>query len=145
MDRITCVGLTVAAVLTFVTPLAFAQDTVAIGKKGEVQFSRETRIGSTLLKPGHYQFQHQSNDGQHYLVIRERQPFPSGGGTHVVGGGGGRELAWVPCRVVSTGTGDRTRATMLYWKADPDGVQRITRINIIGETESHVITLEPQS
>ena len=145
MYRITRIGVVVFALLGFTALSALAQETVAIGKKGEVYFASETRVGVTLLKPGHYQFQHRIVDAQHYLVVRERQPLPVGAGTHAVGGGGGRELLRVPCRVIPTADGAKTSATALYRKRDPDGIGRVTRIDIADERQGHRITLEPES
>ncbi|HLG54278.1 MAG TPA: hypothetical protein VI485_03040 [Vicinamibacterales bacterium] len=145
MHRIIRIGFVSFAATMLTAALAIAQDAVAVGKNGEVQFSTDTRVGSMLLKPGHYQFQHRSIDGQNYLIVRERFPVPSGGGTHVVGAGTGREIARVPCRIVQTGTGEKVPATAFYWRKDADGIRRVTRVDIRGEKEGHVIALEPQS
>lgn len=144
MHRNARIGLVVFAVLVLAAPLAFAQDTVAIGKKGEVELRGEARIGTTILKPGHYQFQHQSIDGQHYLVVRVQSTVRSSGGTHYAGAAGD-EVARVPCRLVPTPTDRKIAQTALYTKKETDGIVRITQINIRGEKEGHVIALEPQS
>ena len=143
MNRSIRIGLVIVAVLGLAAPLALAQ-AVPIGKNGEVSLGSTTRVGAMLLEQGHYQFQHLLHDGQHYLVVRERQTLPTSGGTHVVAGRG-RELGRVPCRVVSTADDSKARATTLYTTRDPDGVARATQIDIEGERAGHVMTLEPQS
>lgn len=142
MHRIIRIGLVVFAVLAFIAPLAFAQDTVAIGKKGEVEFTRDTRVGSTVLKPGHYQFQHRMVDGQHYLVVRSQQTVKSRPGGPHYAGATGEEVARVPCRVIPR---DKKQAvTALHLLNEVDGT-KVTRIDIRGEKEGHIITLEPQA
>jgi hypothetical protein len=72
MHRITRLGLIVFAVLA-AGSVALAQqhgmDKNGMGQKGEVEFTTETHVGSALLKPGHYQFQHHLIDTQHYLIF----------------------------------------------------------------------------
>lgn len=143
MYRIIRMGFVVFAVLALVAPLAFAQDTVALGKKGEVEFTRDTRVGSTLLKPGHYQFQHQSIDGQHFLVVRSQRTVQNRPAGRHYAGATGDEVARVACRLVAA---DKKQAlTALYLVNEADGNTRVTRINIRGEKEGHIITLEPQA
>ncbi len=143
MHHITRLGLVVVATLALLASRVFAQDTVAVGKKGEVELTTETRVGSTVLKPGHYQFQQVAVDGQHYLVVRSRSTVRRGA-THDAGGVGA-EVARVPCRLVATPQGTKTKDTALHTTTEPDGVRRVTRIDIRGEKEGHVVTLEPQS
>lgn len=144
MSRITRLASGVLSVLAFATSLAFAQDTIAIGKKGEVELRAETRVGSSTLKPGHYVFQQQLVDGQHYLLVRAQSTARSGNATHYAGATKG-EVARVPCRVVATPNHKETRNTALYTKKAADGIAEVTRIDIRGEQEGHVVTLEPQS
>lgn len=144
MQRIIRIGSLGFAVLALAASFAFAQDSVAIGKKGEVELTRETRVGSTALKPGHYRFQHRLVDGQHYLVVNSRATVQGPERTHYEGAVG-EEVARVPCRLVSTPTGKKFEATALHTKMEGDGVLSVTRIDIRGEKEGHVVTLEPQS
>lgn len=142
MYRITQLVVIAFTVPWFMVMPAKAQDVVQAGKKGEVQFSHDTRIGSTLLTPNHYQFQHRWIGGQHVLVIREQVPLPVGQGTHRVSGAG-REVARVKCTALASDT--KVKATTLYRVTDPDGVMRIVRIDIAGEKQGHMISLEPAS
>jgi len=144
MRHITRVGLVVSAGLALVASPAFAQDTLAVGRKGEVELRVETRVGSTVLEPGHYQFQHQSTAGQHYVVVRAQSTARGAGTTGHSGGAVGKEVARVPCRLVPA----PARANMdshVYYTKEADGTQRLTRIHIRGEKEGHLLTLEPVS
>jgi hypothetical protein len=142
MRRIILISSGLLAVLALAVPLAFAQEPVAMGKRANVELSAETRVGSAILKPGHYQLQHQFIDGQHYLVVRAqssvRRPDT---GTHWAGATTG-EVARVVCRVVSTDK--KQRETALVTSTDADGTPRVTQIAIRGEHGSHVV-VEPQS
>ena len=138
------IGFVVFAIAALAGAPAFAQHTVAIGKKGEVELRADSRVGSTTLKPGHYVFQQQSANDQHYLVVRAQATSQLRGGQHYAGATK-EEVARVPCRMVDTPTGKKTQATALYLTKEADGVQRVTRIDIRGEKEGHVVTLEPQS
>ena len=145
MHRITRLGLVVFAVLA-AGSVALAQqhgmDKNGMGKKGEVEFTTETHVGSALLKPGHYQFQHHLIDTQHYLIVRSQATSSLRGGQHYAGATG-EEIARVPCRLLSSDK--KQRDTALYWRQNADGTRTVTQINIRGEKDGHVITLEPQS
>ena len=144
MHRIIRIGLVAVAVLGLAAPLAFARGPVTAGKKGDVELTRETRIGSTVVKPGHYRFQHQSIDGQHYLVVRAQSTEWRRGGTHYAGMTKD-EVTRVPCRLAATATGRKIADTAIHTKTDADGVQTVTQIDIRGDTEGHVVTLMPQT
>ena len=143
MQHITRIGPIVLATLALAAPHAIAQDTMAVGKKGEVELRGETRVGSTVLKPGHYQFQHVSIDGQHYLVVREQSTVRGVGSSHY-GGAAGKEVARVPCRLVAAPARAKIDSHAYYTK-EADGSQRLTQIHIRGEKEGHMLTLEPVS
>ena len=144
INQVGQVGPSVFAILAIAAPLAFAQETVAVGKKGEVEFTTDARVGSTVLKPGHYQFQHQAVDGQHYLVVRSRSTVKSPRTRHYAGAVGD-EVARVPCRLVDNLRAAKIRDTALHVKTEADGTRTVTRIDIRGEKEGHIVTLEPQS
>ena len=125
-----------------VTPLALAQEPVPIGKTGDVELRTETRVGSTSLMPGHYRFQHQLIDGNHYLVVHGRLTVRrTTDGVHWAGATGD-EVARVACRFVSTDT--KQRDTAVNTTKDADGTLRATQITIRGEKGSHLI-IEPVS
>jgi hypothetical protein len=134
----------ILAALVAAIPPAYAQGTMAIGKKGDVEFTATTHVGSTTLKPGHYRFQHQIIDGQHYLVVRAQTTVPGtpGSPSSHYAGATKDEVARVPCRVVSS---DKKRpVTALYTRKEADGTLTVTQIDIQGEKGGHVV-LEPQA
>ena len=142
MYRTTRIGVVLMA-LALIVPVAFAQSTVSVGKKGDVELLAQTRVGSTVLKPGHYRFQHESVDGQHYLVVRAQSSAQLRGGQHYAGATKD-EVARVPCRMVAARPdGREISETALHTMKDEDGIARVTQINIGGETEGHIISLEP--
>jgi hypothetical protein len=143
MRRIILISSGLLTALALAVPLAFAQP-VAIGKKGDVELTAETRVGSTTLTPGHYRFQHELIEGQHYLVVRAQSTVQSTivGSTHHYAGPAKDEVARVACRVVSTDK--KQRETALSTITEADGTRRVTQIAIRGEQGSHVV-LEPQS
>lgn len=144
MHRITRIGVAVFAALALIVPIAFAQGRpIAFGKKASVELKRETHVGSAVLKPGHYQFQYQVADGQHFLVVRSQATHrgPTLGAHYA--GKTGEEVARVPCRFVTSET--KQRGTYVYLTENPDGTATVTRINIRDETGGHIVVLEPQS
>ena len=144
MRHITRIGVVVGTGLALAVSPAFAQDTLAVGKKGEVELRAETRVGTTVLKPGHYQFQHHSIDGQHYVVVRAQSTVRGARPTDHFGGAVGSEVARVPCRLVAAPAHPRIDSHV-YYKREADGSQRLTQIHIRGEKEGHLLTLEPLS
>ena len=70
MRRFTLLSFVGVAMLALSAATGFSQDSMTMGKKGEVELSADTRIGSTTLTPGRYVLQHRVIDGYHYLVVR---------------------------------------------------------------------------
>lgn len=73
-----------AGLLWMLTPTAAAQhshgpgvepapreERLKVGKKGEVQFRVETRIGEFLLKPGRYRVEHRVEGRDHFVYFTE--------------------------------------------------------------------------
>jgi len=110
-----------------------------IGKKGELELSQPTHFGTTLLQPGHYEVQHATSDGQHYVVVRE-QVRPTRRHTALVTGD---EVARVSCRVVTLNK--PARFSFAYWTKGTDGKATVTEIRIADEAAGHIIALEPVS
>ncbi|HRH44269.1 MAG TPA: hypothetical protein PKY82_21730 [Pyrinomonadaceae bacterium] len=52
---------------------AFAQDEklIGIGKTGKFHLDSPLRVGDKLLKPGMYQVQHQTENNEHFIILRE--------------------------------------------------------------------------
>ena len=121
--------------------LVFAQQPVSVGKNGEVELRDVTRVGTVTLQPGHYRFQHQLVDGQHFLVVFERSTVKSDPGRHYAGAVG-PEVARVACTMVPLE--GKVRDTALHLKKEADSTFRVTQIRISGEKTGHVVALEPQ-
>ena len=133
--------LGIAAALVLLVPAAQAQSTWSDGQIATVEFRRDTRIGSTLLKPGTYQLQHQVVDGHDYLAVHvTSRSFVPG---HHYFGAVIDELARVPCRIISTRT--EQSDTAVYTKNDVDGTAMVMRLIFRGEKAIHIVTTEPPS
>lgn len=148
MRRITSTAFAVVAVLVLAAGVAAAQGTLIpfTSARDEVDLTRETRVGSTVLAPGRYQLQHQWSEGRHYLVVRTyatTSAAPSPGTTPVDGMGHG--VARVPCRVVATRLGQAGAGAWLTTTLEPDGTATLTEVTISGERRGHVLDLQPQS
>ena len=132
--------IVLAAVLLVAPALVRAQaESIRIGKKGEIEIVQPTRLGTTVLQPGHYEVQHTTVDGQHYVVVRQ-QILPTR--RHTVRSSGS-EVARVPCQIVML---DKpARFSFAYWTKGADGKATITEIRIAEEPAGHIIVLEPSS
>lgn len=130
------------AMLLLIAPslAAAAPEPVPIGKNGDVELSKPARIGDVTLQPGFYRLQHQEQDGNHVLVVKQRTAERRGRQSYGVGPG--TEIARVPCQVVPLDK--KTSGTELHLRNEPDGSTAITQIRIRGERSSHVLALEPK-
>lgn len=117
---------------------------VPIGKNGDVELTETTGLGTTLLKPGHYRFKYATQDGQHFLVVSHQQTQSlRGGGSQHYAMGDGKEVARVPCDVVTLD--GKVKNTELHTRKQPDGSLVITQIRIRGEGAGHLLALEPKA
>ena len=62
-----------AVMVATVTGFSQTGDLLKIGNRGEVQLTAPTRLGTTILEPGHYLFRHTFTEGKDYLVVNERR------------------------------------------------------------------------
>ena len=91
-----------------------------VGKKGDVTFTQETRVGDLTLKPGRYIFRHRVQGEDHFVSFTTP---------------GGEEVGEVKCRLEPLSK--KVEATTLY--QDPEGgVYRITKIEVGGENVAHL-------
>ena len=120
---------------------AAAPEPVPIGKNGDVELSKPARIGDVTLQPGFYRLQHQEQNGNHVLVVKQRAAERRGGQSYGVGAG--TEIARVPCQVVPLDK--KLSRTELHLQNEPDGSTAITQIRIRGERSGHVLALEPKA
>lgn len=125
-----------AGLLLLNAALAFAasQSATKIGKQGDIWLSRETKIGDLTLKPGHYEIQHETVNGTQHAFSFQQLGDPDLALQYsdeaTIG-----EPTLVTCKVDSLDV----RAKHTSVTTVPDGKeQRITRIEIKGETVAHV-------
>lgn len=132
--------IALATTLVVAPALAHAQtESIRIGKKGDIEITQPTRFGTTLLPAGHYEVQHTSVDGQHYVVIKEQEPI---GRRHTVRATGA-EVARVPCQIVPLSK--PPRSSVANWAKGEDGTPTITGIRIMNEPAGHIVALRPSN
>ena len=128
------VMVTATLLLSVTVAAAADQQVIKVGKKGEIMFDEETRIGDLILKPGHYQMQHRVDSADHVVHFTElkgihRNPYYQSGVT------GEAHPGEVKCRLEGMNTkASETKVTV----STEGGVRRITRIEIRGENVAHV-------
>ena len=128
------------AVLTATPRSSPAQGIAAIkvSEPDEVEFSRDTRIGSALLTRGRYQLQHQWFEARHYLIVRASVPpsaqEPPQANTI------GSEVARVRCRVVPRN--DSPSGTGVSTTLEADGTTTLTEVSIHHERRAHVLVAQ---
>lgn len=132
--------LGIAAALVLLASAAQAQSTWSDGRIATVEFRRDTRVASTVLTPGVYQFQHQVIDGRDsvavYVTTRAYVP-----GHHYYGAVVD-EIARVPCRVIAVQS--EQLDTTVYTRPDAGGIATVVRIVFRGEKAMHIIASERQ-
>lgn len=123
--------------------LALAQDhqgmkmpdkDVVIGKKGEVHFTAQVKVGDTVLKPGMYQVQHVVEGSDHIIVFKEvgMQAGYKHGNTPV-----GNEVARIKCKVEPiTKAENNTKITL---RTNAAGEKEIAEVQIAGEKFKHLL------
>jgi hypothetical protein len=128
-SRCTLVMLTVIAtgLLLLVSIAAMAgehhSDVIKVGKKGEVTFSKETKVGDLTLKPGRYVVQHRVQGEEHFV--------------HFVSQSGSAHGGEVKCNLEPL----KNKASQTAVTTEAEGaMQRIVRIEIAGENVAHVFT-----
>lgn len=128
---------TAAVALLLLASSAAAQhehlQVLKVGKKGEMRFDKETRIGDVVLKPGLYTFQHRV-DGEDHFVHFTQVTKPD----HTTQLGGGVPKAHpgeVKCRLEPL----QAKAPHTEVHTAPEGgVVRITKIIVGGENVAHI-------
>lgn len=127
----------VAVALLLLASSAVAQhehgQVLKVGKKGEMKFDKETRIGDVVLKPGLYTFQHRV-DGEDHFVHFTQVTEPSY--YSKIGGGAPKaHPGEVKCRLEPLPK--KASRTEVHIDAE-GGVSRITKIIVGGENVAHV-------
>ena len=112
-------------------PIGAAQDdqVTKIGKKGQVTFSSEAKVGDLTLMPGQYTVQCRREGPEH--IMR----FTRTGGSTTRGGGPAVDKGEVKCKKELLPS--KVAAGSLHTHKDGD-VVRVTRIEISGEKVAHL-------
>jgi hypothetical protein len=109
------------------------QQVIKVGKKGEIMFDQETKVGDVTLKPGHYQLQHRVEGSDHLVHFTEFKGMH--GYTKWSGPSGIAHPGEVKCRLEPLpAKASQTQVTL----NTANGERRITRIEIAGENVVHV-------
>lgn len=107
---------------------------VIIGKKGQVHFTGQVKVGAAILKPGMYQVQHLEEGGDHVIVFKEMGMVAGykHSNTPV-----GKEVARVKCQVEPvTKSVNNTKITL---RTNAAGEKEIAEIQVAGETFKHLL------
>ncbi len=107
---------------------------VIIGKKGQVHFTQNVKVGTTVLKPGMYQVQHVMESSDHVVIFKEvgMQAGYKHGNTPV-----GNEVARVNCKIEPvTKSVNNTKITL---RTNAAGEKEIADVQIAGEKFKHLL------
>ncbi len=95
---------------------------IHVGKRGEVNFKSDTRVGDALLPAGAYQFQHIVEGDDHVAVFKKA--------------GTGKGVARVKCMIEPLG--EKAKQTTIYSAKNAAGENVIQQILVGGENVKHV-------
>ena len=107
---------------------------VIIGKKGQVHFTQNVKVGTTVLKPGMYQVQHVMEGSDHVVIFKEvgMQAGYKHGNTPV-----GKEVARVNCKVEPiTKAENNTKITL---RTNAAGEKEVAEVQVAGEKFKHLL------
>ncbi len=122
----------ISFLMSFSIPLLAQHAEMAhVGKRGQVWFASEVRIGDALLKRGEYQFQHVVTGEDHAMVFR-KMVTPGGSGAAFPG----KEVARVKCKLEPFG--EAVKNQELHFGVNADGATTVNKIYIKGEQAAHV-------
>jgi len=129
-------ALVAAVLLVFAAiPITAQQEqTLKVGKQGEMTFDTETVVGGLTLKPGRYRFQHRIEGSDHFVhfteVTKER---PSSWG--VSGGIPKAHPGELKCNLETLPS--KASRTEVH-TVQEGGIKRITKIVVKGENVAHL-------
>ncbi len=109
------------------------EHTLKVGKKGDVTFAKETKVGDLTLKPGRYTFQHRVEGDDHFVHFTEVTK-----GSAYSGAGGGVPKAHpgeVKCKLEPLSK--KVESTTLYYDTE-GGVNRLIKVEVAGENVAHL-------
>lgn len=100
--------------------LAQHEGTIHVGKKGQLTFPSETRVGDAVIPKGIYQFQHVVEGADHVVVFKKTTT--------------GKEVAKVKCKIEPLS--EKAKGTLIYTSSE--GGAHVTQIVVAGENVKHV-------
>ena len=107
-----------------------------VGKKGDIEFSKETIVGELRLKPGRYQFQHRVEGAEHFVRFEALATTTPSAQKLATGLGVPASTAGdVKCRVEPLSA--RAKDTTLHL-LNEDAGQRLTKLLVRGESVAHL-------
>jgi hypothetical protein len=115
------------------TIAAEQEQVLKVGKKGDISFDTETKVGDLTLKPGRYFVQHRVEGSDHFVHFSEvtkELPYSRTGGGIPKAHPGEMKCSLEPLKA-------KASETAVYIKKE-DGVMRVTKILIRGENVAHV-------
>lgn len=97
------------------------ENVMKVGKKSEVNFDTEMKVGDLTLKSGRYRLQHRVDGSDHFIHF---EPLTGGGKSH----------SEVKCRLEPLSS--KTRQTAVHSVKEDQGY-RVTKVAIRGENVAH--------
>ena len=107
---------------------------VIIGKKGQVHFTQNVKVGTTVLKAGMYEVQHLVEGNNHVVVFKEvsMQAGFKHGNTPV-----GNEVARIKCQVEPIKKAvNNTKITL---RTNAAGEKEVAEVQVAGEAFKHLL------
>lgn len=124
-SKIKAIGTSLLLMLSLITisGLLYAQQTeqLRVGKKGDINFSRPTKVGDKVLKAGTYQVHH-AVEGQDHVVTFK--------------GPDNKDVARLVCKVEPLGRKAAYTGVTVHTQAN--GEREITELQVRGENVKHV-------
>jgi hypothetical protein len=136
-------GIAAVAVLLFVGVAAAQRqpavhmDKLAVGEKGDVTFTTETRLADITLKPGRYYIQHRVEGAAHYVHLTQVTPKLSlkRRASDAIGEDTIAHPGEVECELEAL---KKKAGKTSVFTTKEDGISRIIRIEIAGEDVAHI-------
>lgn len=110
------------------------KEEVIIGKKGQIHFTQNVKVGTSVLKAGMYQVQHMMEGSEHVVIFKEvsMQAGYKHGNTPV-----GKEVARTKCKVEPVAKSvNNTKITL---RTNAAGEKEVAEVQVAGEKFKHLL------
>ena len=110
------------------------EQTLKVGKNGDITLTKETMVGDMMLKPGRYKIQHRVEGEDHFIHFTE---VTKANDLYGAGGGGVPKAhpGEVKCKLEPLSK--KAEATAVYTDSE-GGMNRVTKVEIAGENVAHL-------